>query len=81
MAVSDYSLLAGLAVAALFAGLIDAVVGGGGLIQIPALFNALPQEMPATGVDVHDVLRVRAHAAPPERLISAARFTAARMRG
>ncbi|KFB69891.1 TSUP family transporter [Candidatus Accumulibacter vicinus] len=44
----DYSLLAGLAVAALFAGLIDAVVGGGGLIQIPALFNAMPQEMPAT---------------------------------
>jgi uncharacterized membrane protein YfcA len=35
-------------VAALFAGFIDAVVGGGGLIQIPALFNALPQESPAT---------------------------------
>jgi uncharacterized membrane protein YfcA len=30
------------------AGFIDAVVGGGGLIQIPALFNALPQELPAT---------------------------------
>ncbi len=44
----DLSLLLGLAVAALFAGFIDAVVGGGGLIQIPALFNALPQEIPAT---------------------------------
>ena len=28
---------------AFLAGLIDAAVGGGGLIQIPALFNALPQ--------------------------------------
>jgi len=44
----DPLLLAGLAIAALFAGFIDAVVGGGGLIQIPALFNALPQELPAT---------------------------------
>lgn len=48
MAGVEYSLLVGLAVAALFAGFIDAVVGGGGLIQIPALFNALPQEVPAT---------------------------------
>lgn len=44
----DHVLLSGLAIAALFAGFIDAVVGGGGLIQIPALFNALPQELPAT---------------------------------
>jgi uncharacterized membrane protein YfcA len=48
MAGLDHSLLLGLALAALFAGFIDAVVGGGGLIQIPALFNALPQELPAT---------------------------------
>lgn len=48
MAGLDHSLLLGLALAALFAGFIDAVVGGGGLIQIPALFNALPQEIPAT---------------------------------
>ena len=48
MAGVEYSLLVGLAIAALFAGFIDAVVGGGGLIQIPALFNALPQELPAT---------------------------------
>lgn len=34
--------------AAFFAGFIDAVVGGGGLIQIPALFTVLPKEMPAT---------------------------------
>ncbi|MEF8720058.1 MAG: sulfite exporter TauE/SafE family protein [Candidatus Accumulibacter necessarius] len=48
MAGLDHSLLLGLALAALFAGFIDSVVGGGGLIQIPALFNALPQELPAT---------------------------------
>lgn len=30
------------------AGFLDAVVGGGGLIQIPALFTALPQASPAT---------------------------------
>lgn len=33
---------------AFFAGLVDSAVGGGGLIQIPALFNILPSEMPAT---------------------------------
>jgi hypothetical protein len=37
-----------LCTAAFAAGLIDAVVGGGGLIQIPALFNILPQAQPAT---------------------------------
>ncbi len=30
------------------AGLVDAAVGGGGLIQIPALFTTLPRELPAT---------------------------------
>ena len=44
----DFPLLAALAIAAFGAGLIDAVVGGGGLIQIPALFTLLPQETPAT---------------------------------
>ena len=44
----DYSVLAVISVAALFAGLIDSMVGGGGLIQIPALFTALPREVPAT---------------------------------
>jgi len=37
-----------LCAAAFAAGLIDAVVGGGGLIQIPALFSVLPQASPAT---------------------------------
>lgn len=37
-----------LCTAAFAAGLIDAVVGGGGLIQIPALFGVLPQAQPAT---------------------------------
>ena len=44
----DFSLLAVLALASLFAGFIDSVVGGGGLIQIPALFTILPREVPAT---------------------------------
>lgn len=34
--------------AAFLAGLVDAVVGGGGLIQIPVLFSAFPREVPAT---------------------------------
>jgi uncharacterized protein len=37
-----------LALAALLAGFIDAVAGGGGLIQVPALLTALPGESPAT---------------------------------
>jgi len=35
-----------LAVLAYFAGFVDAVVGGGGLIQIPALFTVYPQAVP-----------------------------------
>jgi uncharacterized protein len=37
-----------LCAAALIAGLIDAVVGGGGLVQIPALFSFMPNAIPAT---------------------------------
>lgn len=37
-----------LGIAAFFAGLVDAVVGGGGLIQIPTLFTVFPSAMPAT---------------------------------
>lgn len=37
-----------LLVAATFAGFVDAVAGGGGLIQVPALFAGLPREAPAT---------------------------------
>lgn len=33
---------------AFFAGAIDAAVGGGGLIQIPALMSAMPHMAPAT---------------------------------
>jgi uncharacterized protein len=35
-------------IAALFAGFVDAIVGGGGLILIPALFAAFPSAAPAT---------------------------------
>lgn len=41
-------LFAGLLVAAFLAGGVDAMVGGGGLIQVPALFAALPDARPAT---------------------------------
>ena len=34
--------------AAFLAGLVDAVVGGGGLIQVPVLFSVFPKEVPAT---------------------------------
>lgn len=34
--------------AAFLAGLVDAVVGGGGLIQLPVLFSLFPKELPAT---------------------------------
>jgi uncharacterized membrane protein YfcA len=44
----DISLIAFLALGAFGAGLIDAVVGGGGLIQIPLLFSLFPKELPAT---------------------------------
>ncbi|MDB5798807.1 MAG: hypothetical protein JWP36_2709 [Paucimonas sp.] len=42
---TDYLILA---LAAFLAGLIDAVVGGGGLIQTPALFTVFPQAAPAS---------------------------------
>ena len=37
-----------LALAAFLAGFVDAIVGGGGLLQIPALFSVYPKEVPAT---------------------------------
>ena len=37
-----------LGIAALFAGFVDSIVGGGGLIQLPALFTAYPATAPAT---------------------------------
>lgn len=42
------SVLVLIAVAAFMAGFVDAVVGGGGLIQIPALFTAFPSASPAS---------------------------------
>jgi uncharacterized membrane protein YfcA len=48
--VGDLSMLDLIAVtlASLFAGFVDAIVGGGGLILVPALFGAFPQAPPAT---------------------------------
>jgi len=43
----DEWLLVLLAIGGFSAGFVDAVVGGGGLIQIPLLFSAFPQQIPA----------------------------------
>ncbi len=40
--------LAIVTLASLFAGFVDAIVGGGGLILVPALFGAFPNAVPAT---------------------------------
>jgi uncharacterized protein len=37
-----------LALASLFAGFVDAIVGGGGLVLVPALFSVFPNAAPAT---------------------------------
>jgi len=37
-----------LCTAAFIAGLIDAIVGGGGLVNVPALFSVYPNQIPAT---------------------------------
>ena len=39
--------------AALLAGFVDAIVGGGGLVLVPALFAAFPQAHPATLLGVN----------------------------
>ena len=43
---------------AFFAGLVDAVAGGGGLIQVPALFAAYPEAPPATLLSTNKVAAV-----------------------
>ncbi|HEY8965219.1 MAG TPA: sulfite exporter TauE/SafE family protein, partial [Candidatus Methylacidiphilales bacterium] len=48
MASPDLLAAACLGVGAFAAGLVDAVVGGGGLIQFPTLFAVYPQQVPAT---------------------------------
>ena len=41
------------AVASLFAGFVDAIVGGGGLILLPALFSVFPSAPPATVLGIN----------------------------
>jgi len=47
MLAHELSLWLSLGAAALAAGLVDAVVGGGGMVQLPALFALLPEAWPA----------------------------------
>lgn len=47
-----------LACAAFLAGLVDAVVGGGGLIQIPAIFAVFPNEVSATLIGTNKLASV-----------------------
>ena len=44
----EIEIIISLVVFAFFAGAIDAAVGGGGLIQIPAIMGSLPHLQPAT---------------------------------
>lgn len=48
--------LAGLVVAALVAGWVDAVVGGGGIVQLPALLIGLPPDVPVATVSATNKL-------------------------
>ncbi|MDH4060014.1 MAG: TSUP family transporter [Aquincola sp.] len=48
LALSAWPELAMVALAAGLAGFVDAIVGGGGLVLVPALFALYPQAMPAT---------------------------------
>jgi uncharacterized membrane protein YfcA len=47
-----------LAIAAFAAGLVDAVVGGGGLIQLPAMFTVFPSMAPATLVGTNKLASI-----------------------
>jgi uncharacterized membrane protein YfcA len=47
-----------LGVAAFGAGLVDAVVGGGGLIQLPAMFSVFPNMAPATIVGTNKLASI-----------------------
>lgn len=57
-----------LGVLALFAGFVDAVVGGGGLIQVPALFAVHPQTAPALLFGTNKVASVAGTATAAWRL-------------
>lgn len=75
-----------LVLAAFFAGAVDAVVGGGGLIQVPALFAVYPQASPATLFGTNKMAsvwgtanaawRYARHIAIPWRVVLPAAFTA-----
>ncbi|HEU4531830.1 MAG TPA: TSUP family transporter [Steroidobacteraceae bacterium] len=44
--------------AAFGAGLVDSMVGGGGLIQVPAIFAAFPQTAPATALGTNKIASI-----------------------
>ena len=56
----DLSVLLLLALAALVAGFVDAVVGGGGLVLLPALLIGLPGATPVQVLATNKVAAIRA---------------------
>ncbi len=63
-----------LLVIAFIAGLVDAAVGGGGLIQLPGLFTTLPQHTPAALLGTNKFSSVFGTGASAWRYIRAVRF-------
>jgi len=63
-----------LLVIAFIAGLVDAAVGGGGLIQLPGLFTALPQQTPAALLGTNKFSSVFGTGASALRYARAVRF-------
>jgi uncharacterized membrane protein YfcA len=60
---------------ALFAGFIDAVVGGGGLIQLPALFGLYPQLPPALLLGTNKAASIAGTAVAVTRYMRQVRFS------
>lgn len=59
---------------AFMAGLIDAAVGGGGLVQLPGLFTTLPQQPPATLLGINKFSAISGTAVASWRYARAVRF-------
>ena len=68
------AIFAGLLGAAFLAGAVDAMVGGGGLIQVPALFSALPDTKPAVALATSKLAGLLGTASAASRYVRAVRL-------